>query len=361
MSGGRVELGLGAGWYEAEHTAYGIPFPPLGERFDRLEEQLADHHRPVGDAGGRDRSTSRASTTRSTTRPALPKPVQKPGPPIIIGGGGTRAHARPGGRASPTSSTSRSRPATDFAPAVRPGRGRLRGRRPRPGDHALVGGADGVLRRRRGGVRAPGRGHRPRRRRAARQRRSAARPRRSSKPRASAAEAGAERVYLQVLDLADLDHVAFLGETSWSGDRAAKSGARTGGRRGPGRAGVEGQADGGGHQAEGGQRPPQRVDVLDRVTGHEPADQHDGDGDADGSRQADEVWTPPRRRRSALGTPWTAALWKSGKTRPMPVPSRSTPGSHTVAISGSGPMPTASHTAPRAKIRAPGTITARCP
>src|SRR5579863_2055825 len=41
MSGGRIELGLGTGWFEAEHTAYGIPFPPLGERFDRLEEQLA--------------------------------------------------------------------------------------------------------------------------------------------------------------------------------------------------------------------------------------------------------------------------------------------------------------------------------
>src|SRR5690348_17843711 len=41
MSGGRVELGLGAGWFEAEHAAYGIPFPPVGERFDRLEEQLA--------------------------------------------------------------------------------------------------------------------------------------------------------------------------------------------------------------------------------------------------------------------------------------------------------------------------------
>ena len=41
MSGGRVELGLGAGWFEAEHAAYGIPFPPTAERFDRLEEQLA--------------------------------------------------------------------------------------------------------------------------------------------------------------------------------------------------------------------------------------------------------------------------------------------------------------------------------
>ena len=40
MSGGRVELGLGTGWFEAEHQAYGIPFPALGERFDRLAEQL---------------------------------------------------------------------------------------------------------------------------------------------------------------------------------------------------------------------------------------------------------------------------------------------------------------------------------
>ena len=41
MSGGRVELGLGTGWYDAEHTAYGVPFPPLRERFERLEEQFA--------------------------------------------------------------------------------------------------------------------------------------------------------------------------------------------------------------------------------------------------------------------------------------------------------------------------------
>src|SRR5688500_1670507 len=41
MSGGRVELGIGAGWFEAEHTAYGSPFPDLGERFDRYAEQVA--------------------------------------------------------------------------------------------------------------------------------------------------------------------------------------------------------------------------------------------------------------------------------------------------------------------------------
>src|SRR3954470_7802776 len=40
MSGGRVELGLGTGWFDTEHHAHGIPFPPLGERFERLEEQL---------------------------------------------------------------------------------------------------------------------------------------------------------------------------------------------------------------------------------------------------------------------------------------------------------------------------------
>ena len=87
MSGGRVELGLGAGWFEQEHQAYGIPFPSLGERFDRFAEQLAiitglwatpmgssfDHpgpHYPV------------------SASPALPKPTRPGGPPIIIGGGG---------------------------------------------------------------------------------------------------------------------------------------------------------------------------------------------------------------------------------------------------------------------------------
>ena len=64
MSGGRVELGLGAGWYEQEHQAYAIPFPPLGERFDRLEEQLARDHRAVGDARRRDVLATTASTTR---------------------------------------------------------------------------------------------------------------------------------------------------------------------------------------------------------------------------------------------------------------------------------------------------------
>ena len=50
MSGGRVVFGIGTGWYEREHQAFGIPFPSMGERFDRMEEALADHQRPVDDA-----------------------------------------------------------------------------------------------------------------------------------------------------------------------------------------------------------------------------------------------------------------------------------------------------------------------
>ena len=89
MSDGRVELGLGAGWFDTEHTAYGIPFPTLGQRFEILAEQLeivtglwatpidsqysfeGQHHGLVGS-------------------PALPKPVQPGGPPIIMGGYGAK-------------------------------------------------------------------------------------------------------------------------------------------------------------------------------------------------------------------------------------------------------------------------------
>ncbi|GAA4702808.1 LLM class F420-dependent oxidoreductase [Phytohabitans rumicis] len=89
MSGGRVELGLGAGWFEAEHTAYGIPFPPVGERFDRLTEQLAIvtglWGTPVGE-----RFTFHGRHYDLIDSPALPKPVQTPGPPIIVGGAGPK-------------------------------------------------------------------------------------------------------------------------------------------------------------------------------------------------------------------------------------------------------------------------------
>jgi F420-dependent oxidoreductase-like protein len=89
MSGGRVELGLGAGWFEAEHTAYGIPFPPLGERFDRLEEQLAVITGLWATEPGKTFSHNGAHYPINDS-PALAKPSQPGGVPIIIGGGGAR-------------------------------------------------------------------------------------------------------------------------------------------------------------------------------------------------------------------------------------------------------------------------------
>jgi F420-dependent oxidoreductase-like protein len=87
MSGGRVELGLGAGWYDGEHTAYGIPFPPVGHRFERLEEQLAIIT-GLWDTPPGETFTFDGTHYQITDSPALPKPVQQPHPPIIVGGGG---------------------------------------------------------------------------------------------------------------------------------------------------------------------------------------------------------------------------------------------------------------------------------
>src|SRR5215218_2770348 len=93
MSGGRVELGIGAGWFEGEHTAYGIPFPPLGERFDRYEEQLAVvtglWATPPGET-----FDFAGEHYRLSGSPALPKPVQDDGIPIIVGGAGKKRTPR---------------------------------------------------------------------------------------------------------------------------------------------------------------------------------------------------------------------------------------------------------------------------
>jgi len=89
MSNGRVEFGVGAGWYEAEHRAYGVPFPDTRERFDRFEEQLAVldglWRTPSGETFSYD-----GTFYSLVDSPALPKPVQSPRPPIIIGGKGRR-------------------------------------------------------------------------------------------------------------------------------------------------------------------------------------------------------------------------------------------------------------------------------
>lgn len=89
MSGGRVELGLGSGWYEREHAAYGVPFPSIGERFDKLEEQFEILTGLWAAAPGELYSYEGAHY-RLIDCPALPRPATPGGPPLIVGGLGAR-------------------------------------------------------------------------------------------------------------------------------------------------------------------------------------------------------------------------------------------------------------------------------
>jgi F420-dependent oxidoreductase-like protein len=86
MSGGRLEVGLGAGWYEPEHSAYGIPFPPNGERLDRLEEQL-QILLGLWETDPGDRYSFRGKHYQLDIVAPRP-PAQRPHPPVIIGGQG---------------------------------------------------------------------------------------------------------------------------------------------------------------------------------------------------------------------------------------------------------------------------------
>jgi F420-dependent oxidoreductase-like protein len=208
MSGGRVELGLGTGWYDGEHEAYGVPYPGLGERFDLLEEQLEIVKglwtTPEGSTFSHD-----GAHYRFVDSPALPKPVQRPTPPIIIGGFGATRTPRLAARHADEFNTPFAR-LEDFVAQ----RARVRaaceaiGRDPDSmifsaalcvacgiDDHEVQRRAEAIGRdaadlctNQAGGtveqlVDTLGRW----------------------------AEAGAERVYLQVLDLDDLDHVRLLG------------------------------------------------------------------------------------------------------------------------------------------------------
>jgi F420-dependent oxidoreductase-like protein len=89
MSGGRLEIGLGSGWYEREHRALGIPFPEVKERFDRFAEQLEILHglwtTPQGSSFDYDGRYYKLEQS-----PVMFRPVQQPHPPILIGGYGAR-------------------------------------------------------------------------------------------------------------------------------------------------------------------------------------------------------------------------------------------------------------------------------
>jgi F420-dependent oxidoreductase-like protein len=208
MSGGRVELGLGAGWFDAEHTAYGIPFPPVGERFDRLEEQLAIVTGLWATPPGETFSFA-GSHYRLDGAPALPKPVQQPRPPVIVGGGGPRRTPELAARFADEFNLG-FKPVADFTAAVERVRAACERVDRDPGTMrwsaalpVCCGADEAEVERRAANI--------GRDAAALRERGIAGTPGEVLDRLGQWRDAGADRVYLQLLDLSDLDHVALLG------------------------------------------------------------------------------------------------------------------------------------------------------
>jgi F420-dependent oxidoreductase-like protein len=210
MSGGRVELGIGAGWYAAEHEAYGIPFPDTGERFDRLEEQLAVltglWATPAGET-----FTHTGNHYRLTESVALPKPVQRPRPPLLLGGLGRRR--------TPALAA---RHADEFnVPFVDVGRTRVQFERVRAACEEIGRDPEGLVLSS-ALVLCVGHDDAEVRRRAAAAGQKVDELRAAEQLCGTVAEAvdrlgelaslGAHRAYLQVLDLADLDHLRLVAD-----------------------------------------------------------------------------------------------------------------------------------------------------
>ena len=210
MSGGRVELGLGTGWFEAEHAAYGIPFPPLAERFDRFEEQLAIITGLWTTPEGKRFSFDGAHYS-VTDSPALPKPVQRPHPPIVIGGAGRRRTPGLAARYAaefnlPFHAHEAFTPACDRVRAACEGLGRDPATMVFSAAQVLCCGKDeGEFLRRAAAI---GRNPEELRRGGA-----CGTPGDVAEVLRTYAAAGATRMYLQVLDLADLDHLRLVAET----------------------------------------------------------------------------------------------------------------------------------------------------
>ncbi len=208
MSGGRVELGLGAGWFESEHQAYAIPFPPLGERFDRLTEQL---HILTGlwqtPAGATFDFTGKHYTVQDS--PGLPKPAQSPRPPIIIGGGGPKRTPALAAEFAdefniPFASLEDLTAQYDRVAAAVAAAGRAPDSLVYSAAFVLCAGADEAELTRRaaaiGRELDEMRGNSP----------VAGTPDEIVEKLGAFVRAGVQRVYLQVLDMSDLDHLAFF-------------------------------------------------------------------------------------------------------------------------------------------------------
>jgi F420-dependent oxidoreductase-like protein len=209
MSGGRVELGFGSGWFEAEHAAYAIPFPDLGERFDRYEEQLAIITGLWDNPEGELFAYSGKYYT-VTDSPGLPKPAQRPRPPILVGGGGQKRTPRLAARYADEFNLPF---ATLDATSAAFGRGR---------EACEAAGRDaGTMKLSAAQVVCCGRDEAEVARRAAAIGREPAELREHGLTGSPAeiadrigqyAAIGAEAMYLQVLDLTDLDHLGLLAE-----------------------------------------------------------------------------------------------------------------------------------------------------
>lgn len=209
MSNGRVELGIGAGWYQQEHAAYGIPFPDLGARFDNLEEQTAIIHglwnTPDGEMFSYD-----GDVWQVVDSPALPKPVQAGGPPILIGGGGKTRTPRLAARYAaefnlPFAPIDRFTEQCDNVRRACETEGRD------PDDLvysialvACVGGDEAEVKRRAAAI-----GRDPAE---LRENGVAGTPDEAAATIRRWVEAGAQRIYLQILDLSDLDHLDVIAE-----------------------------------------------------------------------------------------------------------------------------------------------------
>jgi F420-dependent oxidoreductase-like protein len=207
MSGGRVELGLGAGWFEGEHTAYGIPFPSLGERFERFEEQLEIITGLWGTAEGETYSFT-GTHYQLTDSPALPRPAQRPRPPVLVGGTGARRPPRLAARFADEYNVA-FRSVEDTAAAFARAREACAAAGRDPASlvcsvaHTVCCGQDEAEFRRR----AAAIGYEPDAMRAIG---VTGTPGEVAAKIGEYAGIGAERVYLQVLDLTDLDHLALI-------------------------------------------------------------------------------------------------------------------------------------------------------
>ena len=205
MSGGRVELGIGAGLVRAGAHDVRHPVPEHGGAVRPVRGAARDHHRAVGDRG-RVHLRRRALPGHRLAR-ACPSPTQ-PKPPVLIGGVGKKRTPALAATYADEFNLPFVDEATTKAQFARV-REACEAQRPRPGHDALVQRARALRRRRRGRGRAPGGGDRPREGRAAGER-----PRRHAEEVVDKigryAALGAERLYLQVLDLADLDHLRLV-------------------------------------------------------------------------------------------------------------------------------------------------------